>query len=147
MHRNDDGSKLSGSGCGGADGFSIEEPQDADYPRISSLSYDLESQIFARFPISEFWKLCLVNKRCWGLLKSGEVYNIRREIGFKEPSIFMSATGQSTWWAFDREFKSRRELRFFHPMFVSSMEIKNHFVPAPICLFRQGVGWSCGLEV
>ncbi|KAL0351136.1 UNVERIFIED_CONTAM: F-box/kelch-repeat protein [Sesamum radiatum] len=110
MPKNNDGSKLSGSGCGGADGFSIEEPQDADYPRISSLSYDLESRIFARFPISEFWKLCLVNKRCWGLLKSGEVYNIRREIGFKEPSIFMSATGQSTWWAFDREFKSRREL-------------------------------------
>ncbi|KAI3457841.1 hypothetical protein Pfo_014504 [Paulownia fortunei] len=113
MSENGDRSDQSGShpsGAGSADGLSSEEPQDADYSCISSLSYELESLIFARFPRSEYWKLCSVNKRCLTLSKSGELYKIRREIGFKEPSVFMSATGQSTWWEFDREFKSRRKL-------------------------------------
>lgn len=92
------------------DGLSGEEPQDADYTHDPSLSYELESLIFARFPRSEYWKLCFVNKRCLGLLKSGELYKIRKDIGFKEPSVFMFASGESSWWAFDREFKSRRKL-------------------------------------
>ncbi|XP_073043280.1 F-box/kelch-repeat protein At3g27150 isoform X1 [Primulina eburnea] len=84
-------------------------PQDADYPRMS-LSYELENLIFARFPRSEYWKLCFVNKRCLNLLRSGELYKIRNEIGFKEPSVFMFTSGESSWWAFDREFKSRMRL-------------------------------------
>ncbi|KAK6155391.1 hypothetical protein DH2020_009639 [Rehmannia glutinosa] len=84
-----------------------EQPQDADY---SSLSYELESLIFARLPRSEHWKLSSVSKACSTLLKTGDLYNIRREIGFTEPSVFMSASGQSTWWEFDREFKSARKL-------------------------------------
>ncbi|PIN02012.1 hypothetical protein CDL12_25476 [Handroanthus impetiginosus] len=93
-----------------SDVLSGEEPQDADYLHVSSLSYELESLIFARFPRSEYWKLCFVNKRCSNLLKSGELYKIRKEIGFREPSVFMFASGESSWWAFDREFKSRRKL-------------------------------------
>ncbi|XP_016459627.1 F-box/kelch-repeat protein At3g27150-like isoform X1 [Nicotiana tabacum] len=86
---------------------SSREPQDADYP---SLNYQVESLILARFPRWEYWKLCLVNKRCSMLLKSGEIFEIRKEIGFKEPSVFMLASGETNWWAFDREFKSRRKL-------------------------------------
>nr|GMC93578.1 F-box/kelch-repeat protein At3g27150-like [Ipomoea batatas]GMC95325.1 F-box/kelch-repeat protein At3g27150-like [Ipomoea batatas] len=90
-----------------SDGSSNEVPQDADYP---SLSYELESLILARFPRSEYWKLCFVNKRCLALLRSGELFKIRREIGFKEPSVFMLASGESSWWSFDGEFRCRRKL-------------------------------------
>ncbi|KAK4426059.1 F-box/kelch-repeat protein [Sesamum alatum] len=104
MSENLDNSDQSGSNP------SAEEPQDADYSNISSLSYELENLIFARFPRSEHWKLSFVNKRCLNLLKSGDLYQIRREIGFLEPSVFMFASGESSWWAFDGEFKSRRKL-------------------------------------
>lgn len=86
------------------------QPQDADYSHVPSLSYELEGLILARFPRSEYWKLSFVNKRYLELLKSGELFKIRREIDFKEPSVFMLASGESCWWAFDSEFKSRRKL-------------------------------------
>ncbi|CAK9143313.1 unnamed protein product [Ilex paraguariensis] len=96
---------------GGAEGPSLVEPQDADYSyNIPSLSYELEGLILARFPRSEYRKLCFVNKRYLTLLKSGELFNIRRDIGFKEPSVFMLASGESSWWSFDRKFKSRMKL-------------------------------------
>lgn len=88
-------------------------PQDADYSHSSSspsLSYELESLIFGRFPRSGYWKLLVVNKRCLGLVTSGEIYKIRKEMGFKEASVFMFASGENCWWAFDRQFKSRRKL-------------------------------------
>ncbi|XP_027154762.1 F-box/kelch-repeat protein At3g27150 isoform X1 [Coffea eugenioides] len=89
-----------------------EEPQDADYSYLPSLDYEVENLIFARLPRSEHWKLCFVNKRCLTLLTSGEIFKIRREIGFKEPSVFMLASGETSWWAFDRDFKSRMRLPF-----------------------------------
>lgn len=89
---------------------STKGPQDADYSYIPPLSYELENLVFARFPRSEYWKLCFVNKRCLSLLKTGELYKIRKEIGHLEPSVFMFASGESSWWAFDREFKSRWKL-------------------------------------
>lgn len=87
-----------------------EEPQDADYSYLPSLDYEVESLILARFPRAEYWKLFFVNKRCLGLLKSGEIFKIRQEIGFKEPSVFMLASGETSWWGFDRDFKSRMKL-------------------------------------
>ncbi|KAK2992881.1 hypothetical protein RJ640_028123 [Escallonia rubra] len=95
---------------GSDDGSSCVEPQDADYSYIPSLSYELEGLILARFPRSEYWKLCFLNKRCLALLKSGDIFKIRSEISFKEPSVFMLASGESTWWEFDREFSTRRKL-------------------------------------
>ncbi|KAI3503564.1 hypothetical protein L1887_32010 [Cichorium endivia] len=90
---------------------SNEEPQDADYiGDIPSLSYELEGLILARFPRSEFWKLSLVNKRYNTLVKSDELFRIRRQIGFNEPSVLMLATGENYWWAFDRGLSSRRKL-------------------------------------
>ncbi|XP_059624542.1 F-box/kelch-repeat protein At3g27150-like [Cornus florida] len=87
------------------------EPQDADYSQaVPSLSYELEALILARVPRSEYWKLCFVNKRYLDLLRSGELFKIRRDIGVKESSVFILATGETVWWAFDREFKSRRKL-------------------------------------
>lgn len=86
------------------------EPQDADYSFVPSLSDELEVLIVARVPRAEYWKFYLLNKRFLSLLKSGELFKIRREIGFREPSVFMLASGDSSWWAFDRHFQTRRKL-------------------------------------
>ncbi|CAJ2669558.1 unnamed protein product [Trifolium pratense] len=83
-------------------------PQDADY--VLSLSDELETSILARFPRSLHWKLCFLNKRFLSLMKSGEIYKIRKELGLKEPSVFMLASGESNWWGMDWPFKSSRKL-------------------------------------
>ncbi|KAE8021338.1 hypothetical protein FH972_007236 [Carpinus fangiana] len=81
------------------------EPQDADYS-LASLSDELEALILARVPRSEYCKFSFVSRRFLSLVKSGEVYKIRRAIGFKEPSVFMLAIGEKSWWAFDRQFRA-----------------------------------------
>ncbi|KAK1410037.1 hypothetical protein QVD17_36570 [Tagetes erecta] len=88
------------------------KPQDADYTIYinPSLSYELENLILARFPRSEYWKLSSVNKRFSALVKSGEVFKIRRDVGFIEPSVLMLASGENCWWAFDQQFGLLRRL-------------------------------------
>ncbi|XP_059643767.1 F-box/kelch-repeat protein At3g27150-like [Cornus florida] len=109
--RSDQNSVLLSSNDNKVDGSSGVEPQDADYTYIPWLSFDLLDVILASFPRSEYWKLSFVNKRYLTLLKSGELFKIRREIKVKEPSVFMLAVGdQSSWWSFDHEFKSCRKL-------------------------------------
>lgn len=104
-----------------SDGSSSEESQDADYVRVSSLSPEVENLIFARFPRSELWKISFISRRCLALSRSGDLYRIRKEIGVKSPSVLMYASGQSTWWEFDREFRSCRRLPFFQsdPSFLN----------------------------
>ncbi|PWA67484.1 galactose oxidase/kelch repeat superfamily protein [Artemisia annua] len=90
---------------------SSDKPQDADYSSyIPSLNYELENIILARFPRSEYWKLSFVNKRFAGLVKNEELFKIRRDIGFSEPSVLMLASGENSWWAFDQGFSSLRRL-------------------------------------
>ncbi|XP_075660838.1 F-box/kelch-repeat protein At3g27150 [Castanea sativa] len=91
-------------------GSSGGEPQDADYSVVASLSEELEALILARVPRSEYGKFSIVNKMFLTLVKSGEVYKIRKEIGFKEPSVFMLACGETSWRACDRQFGSCRKL-------------------------------------
>ncbi|KAK7316132.1 hypothetical protein VNO77_34889 [Canavalia gladiata] len=86
-----------------------QEPQDADYD-VPCLSDELETMILARFPISEHWKMCCLSKRFLTLLKSGEIYKIRRVIAFKEPCVFMLASGEKNWCAFDGHFRSCKKL-------------------------------------
>ncbi|XWS44010.1 hypothetical protein CRYUN_Cryun15aG0008500 [Craigia yunnanensis] len=104
---NNNGISSSRSSLGDSSGV---EPQDADYSYIPQLSDELENLILARFPRLEYWKLYLLNKHFLHLLKSGELFRIRREMGFKESSIFMSPSGVNCWWSFDRLFKSCRKL-------------------------------------
>ncbi|KAL2320290.1 hypothetical protein Fmac_029259 [Flemingia macrophylla] len=85
-------------------------PQDADYSNVLGLSDELETSILARFPRSQHWKLCFLNKRFLALARSGEIYKIRRELGFKEPSVFMLASGESHWWGMKWPFKSIMKL-------------------------------------
>lgn len=91
-------------------GSSGGEPQDADYSVVASLSEELEALILARVPRSEYGKFSIVNKMFLTLVKSGDVYKIRKEIGFKEPSVFMLASGETSWRACDRQFGSCRKL-------------------------------------
>ncbi|GMH15034.1 hypothetical protein Nepgr_016875 [Nepenthes gracilis] len=86
------------------------EPQDADYSIVPLLSDELEAIILARFPISEYWKVCLLNKRFLALFKKGELFRIRREIRVRDLSVFMLASGERNWWVFDRQFTCRRQL-------------------------------------
>ncbi|RXH69614.1 hypothetical protein DVH24_037398 [Malus domestica] len=65
------------------------KPQDADYT-IHPLIDEVEALILARVPRSEYRKFCTINKRFFALLKSGELYKIRAELGIKEPSVFVS---------------------------------------------------------
>lgn len=95
--------------CIYANSSSGGEPQDADYS-VASLSDELEALILARVPRSEYWKFSFVSRRFLSLVKSGEVYKIRRAIGFKEASVFMLAIGEKSWWAFDRQFRCCRKL-------------------------------------
>lgn len=90
-------------------GSSDGEPQDADYS-VATLSDELEALILARVPRSEYWRFSFVNKRYFHLVKSGEVIKIRRAIGCKESTVFMSASGETSWWAFDRQFSSCKKL-------------------------------------
>ncbi|KAH8519414.1 hypothetical protein Peur_038353 [Populus x canadensis] len=106
-----------GSGCynfscsnGRVGDSSNVKPQDADYSYAPQLSDELENLILARVPRSEYWKFPNVNKRILSLVKSGELFKIRREIGVRESSVFIFATGDKSWWAFDRQFCSRRKL-------------------------------------
>ncbi|KAI7750386.1 hypothetical protein M8C21_014712 [Ambrosia artemisiifolia] len=87
------------------------KPQDADYSTyIPSLDYELENLILARFPRSEYWKLSSVNKRFSRLVKTGELFKIRRDNRINEPSVLMLASGENCWWAFDQGFGSFRRL-------------------------------------
>ncbi|KAF2316439.1 hypothetical protein GH714_041780 [Hevea brasiliensis] len=95
---------------GRVDGSSSLEPQDADYSEVPQLSDEVENQILARIPRSEYWKFPLVNKRIFALTKTGELFKIRRELGVKESSVFIFTTGDSGWWGFARQFSSRRKL-------------------------------------
>src|SRR5215469_676239 len=73
------------------DGSRSVEPQDADYSDIPQLSDEIENLILARTPRSEYWKFLFLNKRIFQLLKSGELFQIRREVGVKEASVFIFA--------------------------------------------------------
>ncbi|XP_047314224.1 F-box/kelch-repeat protein At3g27150-like [Impatiens glandulifera] len=86
------------------------ESQDADFP---SLSDEIENLILARVPRSEYLKFRLVNKRFLTLLKKGEIFKIRREIGVEESSVFMLVSGETNWCVFDRDFKTRKNLPNF----------------------------------
>ncbi|PON95360.1 Kelch repeat-containing F-box protein [Trema orientale] len=85
-------------------------PQDADYAKQPQLIDEVEALILARVPRAEYGKFSRVNKRFLSLVKSGEIYKIRKVIGFKEPTVFMLAVGEQSWWAFDRHFSSLRRL-------------------------------------
>ncbi|MED6173553.1 hypothetical protein PIB30_060563 [Stylosanthes scabra] len=101
--------QFSHSNSSGNHSSSGEQPQDADYNKIPCLSDELETLILARFPITEHWKLCCLNKKFLEFIENGEVFRIRREIGLKEPAVFITS-GENNWWAFNCTFNSFKKL-------------------------------------
>lgn len=102
---------ASGDHCG-LDLSSSIKPQDADYfySQLPQLSDELENMITARFPLLEFRKLSLINKKFLALVRNGELLKERRMIGVREASVFMLASGEDNWWAFDQQFTFHKAL-------------------------------------
>lgn len=119
-----------------------QEPQDADYVVIPCLSDELETMILARFPISKQWKICSLNKKFLRLMKSGEIYKIRRVIGFKELSVFMLASGERNWGVFDGQFKAYRKLPIIPSDYKFECGDKESFT-AGTHLFVSGMEMFC----
>ncbi|KAK9678271.1 hypothetical protein RND81_11G200200 [Saponaria officinalis] len=94
------------------------ESQDADYyPNIPHLGDELpriprevKTMIMARIPLLEMRTFCLLNKRISALIKNGGLVRERKEIGVREASVFMLASGENNWWAFDNRFSTRKTL-------------------------------------
>lgn len=91
-------------------------PQDADYcdesevlnlPRLPS---EVETMIIARTPLLEMRRLCSLSKPIMALIKSGDLVRERKEIGVREACVFMLASGERNWWAFDQRFTARKIL-------------------------------------
>ncbi|CAK8533107.1 unnamed protein product [Lathyrus sativus] len=127
---------LSDNGSSSASG---EEPQDADYVLpLPYLSDEIETMILSRFPISKHWKMCCLNKKYLNLMKSGEIYKIRRTIGLKESSVFMLASGERNWCVFDGEFKSCKKLPIIPSDYKFECGVKEPF-SAGTHLFVSGM--------
>ncbi|KAL9245969.1 hypothetical protein vseg_019559 [Gypsophila vaccaria] len=106
-------------------GLLRHEPQDADYcsniiPRLSDESgvirlprvpeEVIETMILPRIPLLEMRRFCSVSKTILDQIKNGELVRERKAIGVREASVFMLASGESNWWAYDHRFSSRKTL-------------------------------------
>nr|CAD1836622.1 unnamed protein product [Ananas comosus var. bracteatus] len=63
--------------------------RDVDASYLPPFSDDIALQILARLPSSKYCDLRLVNRRFRSLIRSGELNEIRKKIGLKEPKIFL----------------------------------------------------------
>lgn len=83
--------------------------QDDSYD-VPELLYEVEVEIFARVPCFEYWKLQFLNKQFSQLLKSCEIFRVRRERGLVKPYVFMLSGGDTRWTIFDKNFENFRKL-------------------------------------
>ncbi|GLJ40608.1 hypothetical protein SUGI_0838170 [Cryptomeria japonica] len=90
-------------------GFDIES-QDADYSYLPGLNDELALLCLVKASRREYGKLFLINKRYKALSESGDLYKIRRKMGIYEQWVFMLASGQFEWRAFDPKSGSWRAL-------------------------------------
>ncbi|KAL9229457.1 hypothetical protein vseg_004921 [Gypsophila vaccaria] len=84
-----------------------DESGETSLPRIPS---EVETMILARTPLLEMRRLCSLSKPIMELIKSGDVIRERKEIGVREACVFMLASGERNWWAFDQQFMIRKIL-------------------------------------
>lgn len=96
-----------------------EESEDSQY--IPDLANDLALMCLARVPRGEYEKFRMLNRKFCALIQSGELYKSRRREGLVEEWVYMVATGQSEWQAFDP--RSRRWTRL--PPFESDYCFEN----------------------
>lgn len=90
-------------------GFDIES-QDADYSYLPGLNDELALFCLAKASRREYGKLFSINKRYFTLSQSGDLYKMRRKMRIYEQWVFMLASGQFEWRAFDPKSGSWRAL-------------------------------------
>lgn len=146
-HSSNENSRVLELSLSSDSGFSPgEEPKDADYVLpLPYLSDEIETMILSRFPISKHWKMCCLNKKYLNVMKSGEIYRIRRMIGLKEPSVFMLASGERNWCVFDGEFKSCKKLPIIPSDYKFEFGVKDSF-SAGTHLFVSGMDYFVSLQ-
>ncbi|KAK9670019.1 hypothetical protein RND81_13G170900 [Saponaria officinalis] len=109
-------SMLSSFGHGGLDLNVDIKSQDADYSEFpepseeSGIPFEVETMIIARTPLLEMRRLCSLNKPIMRFIKSGDLIKERKRIGAREACVFMFASGERNWWAFDQKFLVRKIL-------------------------------------
>eukprot|EP01018_Ginkgo_biloba_P033835 Gb_09513 [translate_table: standard] len=86
------------------------ESQDADYSYIPGLDDEVAKLCLAKTSRAEYGKLFSINKRYLALAQSGDLYKIRRENGISEQWVYMLASGQFEWRAFDSKSGRWRRL-------------------------------------
>ncbi|ONK58464.1 uncharacterized protein A4U43_C09F13320 [Asparagus officinalis] len=86
------------------------DADDRDPSYFPSVSDDVALLILARVPRSEYRNLGLLNRGYRSLVRSGELYSVRKSVGIREPTVLMLASGERHWWAYDPSSGSRRNL-------------------------------------
>jgi len=82
-------------------GGTNDQSQDADYSYLPGLNDELALLCLAHTSRAEYGKLFSINKRYFSLAESGELYKIRRKEEIAEQWVYMLASGQYEWRAFD----------------------------------------------
>lgn len=98
------------------------EPEDADYSILPQCSDELEAVLFPRIPIEletmilartgilEYKKLSSLSKRISQVIGNGDLLKERRMNGIREVSVFMLASGEENWRAFNQQFTMHKSL-------------------------------------
>ncbi|KAJ6833309.1 F-box/kelch-repeat protein [Iris pallida] len=111
LGKSDTASKKNRSGfTANVDGDGSYAPPEPCISFVSSLNDELALLILARIPRSDYQKLCLLNRRYRSLMRSGELYPIRKSIGIKEPSVLILASGEPHWWSYYPRSGARHNL-------------------------------------
>eukprot|EP01018_Ginkgo_biloba_P002484 Gb_00541 [translate_table: standard] len=84
-----------------AESSASDQSQDADYSYMPGLNDELALLCLAHTSRAEYGKLFSINKRYLALAQSGELYKIRRKEDIAEQWVYMLASGQFEWQAFD----------------------------------------------
>ncbi|ONK66165.1 uncharacterized protein A4U43_C06F4800 [Asparagus officinalis] len=69
----------------------VNDPDSSYFPCLSD---EVALSILARVPRSEHRNLGLLNRRYRSLVRSGELYFVRKSIGIRELSVLMLASGE-----------------------------------------------------
>ncbi|KAL0717087.1 hypothetical protein Bca4012_066409 [Brassica carinata] len=107
-----------------------------------TLNYELKVEIFSRLSCFEHWKLQFLNKKCLQLLKSGDIFRVRKEQGLVKAYVIMHTGGRSSWQMFDKDFENFRRL----PNVPSSDYTFFHSDKETICVGTQLIVIGTELE-
>jgi len=93
------------------------EPKDADYSiheletvLFPGIPIELETMILARTGILEYKNLSYLSKRISEVIESGDLLKERRLNGIREAIVFMLASGEENWRAFNQQFTTQKAL-------------------------------------